>query len=746
MLNPLKIVRNFLRSMGPVEQAQVVASTAVVVMMVTILSTLIATGQSFRFIDFFSIVTVGVIGFTSVYFTLRYGRQLDSQRRQLFALNTIADTVNRFGELHSVVNTALERVTEVLGCEYGWIYILEGDRLVLKSSRNTSLDFLSVNGGSSPFPWIHQPLVEREKLSQNGNRIHRDLKELGIQYWVSLPLSAKDTVAGILVVAGKNFDMLTIPEAELMESFGKQISVALNNARLFDLLRQSEQRYHDLYENAPDSYLMIERSGIIESCNRTGAEMLGYAREQILGKRFEEFCLPERSEDVRRLLEAMFLAGKGVSDVEEQMVTRKGETIHVNLSFSLAVNEAGQTVNARVIARDITDRKKMEHAILHAQKIESIGKLAGGVAHDFNNILASVLGSASILRRRLTEKSKFYKYVEIIEVAARRGSSLTRQLLTFARKTETKDELVDVNDTIRETVQLYERSVAKDIVVDVKLTGEITHVRGDSGQIQQALLNLLLNARDAMPGGGKVAITSSVVMADAHTTTQFASVKPGPFVRVNVSDTGVGMENGIRERVFEPFYTTKDTGTGLGLSVVYGVVQNHGGFLDVESEVGRGTTFSVYLPRSSDAVQGAIRQRQQRIPRGNEHILMIDDEISVCEIARDLLAELGYVVTVAHDGKEGVDLFRSRQASIDLVLLDLDMPLMGGKETFEHLRGIKPKLRIIILTGYGENVIEQTAFGSEVNSFIQKPFQPEDLAVRIREVLDTREPETELAG
>jgi CheY-like chemotaxis protein len=382
----------------------------------------------------------------------------------------------------------------------------------------------------------------------------------------------------------------------------------------------------------------------------------------------------------------------------------------------------------------------MEGALLHAQKIDSIGNLAGGIAHDFNNILAAVLGSASIMRRRLTEKSKLYKYVEIIESSARRGSSLTRQLLTFARKTETIVKLVDINALIEETLHLFQRSVTKEIEVIKNLTETGGTVNGDDGQIQQALLNLFLNARDAMPEGGTLTVATAVTMADAHTMTQFSSIKPGQFVVITVSDTGRGIERNIQNRVFEPFFTTKDSGTGLGLSVVYGVVQSHGGFINLESEVGRGTTFSVYIPRANASAPMARHQRRRRLPRGKENILIIDDEISVCEIARDMLTGLGYTVYVEHDGKSGVDLYRNRQATIDLILLDINMPVMGGKQTFEVLRVINARCRIIIVTGYGREGVETSNLSGEVNGFVQKPFQLEMLALKVREILDDRKP------
>jgi PAS domain S-box-containing protein len=739
MRNPYTVVRKFIRTLGPVEQAQMVASTAVVVSMATIISALAVTGQAVRLMDFISILTVGTIGFTSVYFSLQYSRQLDEQRRQLLALNTIAEAVNREVELDYVLQTALNKITELLNIDFGWIYMLEGNHFLLKCSKGTDTQFLAIQDphSHSPSHWINQPHVQRERLNRTTGLIDDILKQLGVQFWASIPLRAKDIPAGALIVAGREFEMFTAKQAELMEAFGNQISVALSNAQLFDRLKQSERQYIDLFENAPDLYLTVDRNHRVVGCNMTGAGMLGWERREIVGRPFEDLFVEGKQEPVRVLLEQMFADGRALNDVEQQIITKNGKNLFVTLNSSLVFDERGTSVNARIVARDISERKKMEGAILHAQKIDSIGNLAGGIAHDFNNILAAVLGSASIMRRRLAEKGKLSKYVEIIESSARRGSSLTRQLLTFARKAETFARPVDINGLIMETLSLFERSVTKEITVQKFLMEEPATVSGDDGQIQQALLNLFLNARDAMPGGGTLTVSTTVTMADAHTTSQFSSIKPGSFVTIRVSDTGHGIDKSIQNRVFEPFFTTKDNGTGLGLSVVYGVVQNHGGFINLESEIGRGTTFLVYLPRISAAAPARARRRQ-RLPRGTENVLIIDDELSVCEIARDMLTGLGYTVLVEHDGRAGVETYRTRQAIIDLILLDINMPVMGGKEAFELLRNINPNVRIMIVTGYGKGTIETSKFSSEVNGFIQKPFQLETLAMKVREVLNVR--------
>jgi PAS domain S-box-containing protein len=733
-------IRRFVRSLGLVEQAQVVASTAVVVSMATIVAALIATEQEPRLMDLVSIVAVGIIGFTGVYFSLQYNRQLDAQRRQLLALNSVTAAVNKFVELDLVLQTALKKLVELFDIQFGWIYMVEEDRLVLKKSEGTSRDFFHLqNSQPDSFSvWLHQPRVQRERLTEDHGFIAPDLKSLGVQFWASIPLRAKDTVAGALIVAGGDYNMFTGKQADLLEAFGNQISVALNNAQLFDRLRQSEQKYMNLFEQVPDIYLNLNRQHSIVEVNQTGATLLGYSKAELVGKPIELLFVEERRYEVRAMLDSMFRDNTGLQNTEEQMVRKNGQTFAATLNSALVADEYGSTTYARIIARDISERKKMEAALLHAQKIDSIGNLAGGIAHDFNNLLASVLGAASIMRRKMNEDNPQYKYVEIIANAARHGASLTRQLLTFARKTDRDIATVDVNSIINETLALFERSVTKGIVIETHLTTDVTGVNGDAGQIQQGLLNLFLNSRDAMPNGGTLTVSSRVIIADAHTTSQFNSVKPGPFVEIVVSDNGQGIEKSIQNRIFEPFFTTKDNGTGLGLAVLYGVVQNHGGYVNLDSEVGRGTTFSVCLPRVAAAIRSAAKQAQQRPPRGRENVLVIDDEMSVCEIARDMLTDLGYTIMLQHDGKAGVEYYRSRQANVDLVLLDVNMPHLGGIQAFEELRRMNPHVRVIFLTGYGKESTELASLPPDANGFLQKPFQLEDLAAKVRLVLDKR--------
>ena len=326
MKGPLATVRHFTRRFGPVEQAQIVASTAVVVTMTTIITAMILTGQSPRLMDFISILAVGTIGFVSVYFSLQHSRQLDEQRRQLLALYTTAEAINRVVQLDVILHTALSTITDSLDTPFGWVYIHDGRNLALEGAKGTSLDFFSLSGEPArpASLWLHQPRVQRELLEEPPNFISRELKTLGVQFWASIPLRTKDESIGILVVAGRAYDIFTERQAELLEAFGNQISVALTNAQLFERLKKSEQRYADLFEHAPDIYLSIDRQQTIVGCNKTGASMLGYPQQDLLGRPFESLFIEEGHARLAEKVEQMFATGRGLRDVEERMKTQNG--------------------------------------------------------------------------------------------------------------------------------------------------------------------------------------------------------------------------------------------------------------------------------------------------------------------------------------------------------------------------------------------------------------------------------------
>ena len=740
MKNFFKKLRTFIQNLGLVEQAQIVASTAVVVIMVTIISANIVLNLVLTPFDFISIITVGIIGFASVYFSLKYGRQLEAQKRELEALNRVAEAVNQSIDLDYLLSNVLQRVVELAKTEYGWLYIVEGKKLDLRNSSGASFNFFNRKALTDIelIPWIQKIHTQKEEGSGSASYADPGVIRAGISSWVSVPLRAADQFAGVLLLATTVKGFFSERQVDLIAAFGNHINVALNNAHLFDRLRKSEQQYADLFEHSPDMYHLVNREGIIVSCNQTEAQTLDYQKIDIIGHPLTRLYPPEYRLNVLETLLKAFENGHEFRGMEEQMTKRDGSVIDVSVNTSLVYDDKHVPVLMRCVVRDITEKKKLEQKIIQAQKIDSIGNLAGGVAHDFNNILASILGSASIMRRRMKETDKWFAFVDIIETAAKRGASLTRQLLTFARRSNVEVHPVDTHAILTETIHLFERSINPNITVVKNFMTGMAIVNGDEGQIQQAMLNIFINARDAMPNGGTITVeTSSVQYSEQDRSTLSGETRSGSYVVIKASDSGVGMSKEVQQRMFEPFFTTKEQGkgTGLGLSVVYGVVNGHGGYISVQSEPGKGTTFSILLPKLPDTYTARTKRAERKIVGGKESILVVDDEETVCATISAMLSDLGYTVQSTHSGKDALEILAKRN-KVDLVLLDMTMPEMGGKEVFQKIRRMKSPAKVIISSGYSDTILGEDSFAKKVDGFLQKPYRIDDLSVKIREVLD----------
>jgi PAS domain S-box-containing protein len=540
----------------------------------------------------------------------------------------------------------------------------------------------------------------------------------------------------VVLLASTRRNAFDARQLQLLSGFANQIGVAMENTALFEKLRRSEERYMDLFENLPDMYHIVNREGIIVSCNRTEADRLGYRKDELIGHSLLKLYAGSAHDAAREMLRQIFEFHQELRDVEQQMVTSAGERIDVSVNTSIIYDQDIQPAYVRTVARDITEKKKMEAKIIHAQRIDSIGNLAGGIAHDFNNVLTAILGSTAIMKRKMKKSDPWFRYAEIIETGAKRGASLTRQLLTFARKGQVQFRPVLVNDIVNETLSLFERSVDKTVTITQDLQAKGSIVRGDDGQIQQALLNLLINARDAMPNGGTITVNSALKDLEMHVGENGAERRPGKYVAISVADTGVGMEEAVKERIFEPFFTTKEQGkgTGLGLSVVYGVVNAHEGFITVESSPGEGATLTLYFPLMKVSDVFLTTEQSGRLLSGKESILVVDDETQVGEVIEGMLRNLGYGVTVVASGKAALAKVRSKK-KFDAVILDMNMPSMGGKETLLKLKELDPGLRVVISTGYSNTSIESSQLQNSIDGFLQKPYQLEELSKTLREVL-----------
>jgi len=737
MVNFRNILK-FRSSLGPVEQAQIVISTAVVVTLVTIVVVRMTSGHTLELLLFGSVLTVGVFGFIIVFFTLKYGRLLEEQKQELLALYTFTESVNRAIGIQFLLHNALLEMKRLLEVEYGWIFSVENNQLVLKALLGSKELIFSIIDTSTEInhekmKWIYSPrIVKRPKKSISS--LDSPWAYGIIESLASVPIIMKDQLSGLIVLASPNRVAFSNKQMDLIMAFANQIGIAMENAMLFEQVRRSEERYIDLFENSPDMSHIINKSGIIISCNQTEATRLGYSKEELVGKSVLKLYPLEYQKEVKHNFKDIFDRNKEIKGLEEKFTTKNGELIDVSINASIILDEAGQPL-IRAVARDITEQKKFEAKIIHAQRIDSIGNLAGGIAHDFNNILTSILGSTSIMKRKMKHDDHWYRFADIIETAARRGASLTRQLLTFARKSTVQFRPIVVNDIIEETLRLFERSIDKTILIEKKLTDEVCIIYGDDGQIQQAFLNLLINARDAMPDGGTITVQSRHKMVEEDITAT-PEIHKGLYVAVSIIDTGVGMDKKTQQHIFEPFFTTKDVGkgTGLGLSVVYGVVNSHNGFVTVHSELAHGAEFTMYFPILPAAENFQQRARPLKLERGTERVLVIDDEKDVADIISGMLDSLGYQVTHVDSGQKAINLFKKKKR-FDVVILDLNMPKMSGKETYIKLKKIDPNVRVIISTGYGNRVIDASLGKAAGDTFLQKPYQIEELSEIMRLVL-----------
>lgn len=731
--------RSLYQRFGLVEQLQVVASTAVIVAMITIISIYLLSGKELTYLDFMTIVVVGVFGFVSVYFSVKYGRKLEEQRREMLAINTISEAISNSVRANVTLKNALKIVVNLLDADYGWIYLEHGNGVRLEYNEGTKVDVIKVLEESRAVkPDWRKPIIKWDRMRSDSESIPPQLRRIGIRVWISQPLETSDGFAGVLMLAGKDSKKFNEKQMNLLSVFVSQIDVALDNAQLFEKLNISKQLYADLFEYSPDMYHIIDRDGKIVSCNQTEVQVLGYTKDELIGADIGILYPGEYHPQLKKRLDRIFNKGENLTGIEERIRRKDGRLVDVSVNTSLMYKDL-QPIKVRVAMRNITENKMMQEKLLQVQRIDSLGSLAGGIAHDFNNIIVAILNAASIMKRKMNKDAPWFDYVDLIESSSRRGGALTQQLLTFARQSNVTYHPVDVNDVIRETMRLMERSLDKSIVIQSNLTGESAMVEGDGRQLQQVLMNIILNSRDAMPQGGAVTLSTSIeFLTQERILTPYS--EEGKYVIVCIRDTGIGMNEETKKNIFEPFFTTKEAGkgTGLGLSVAYSIVNKHKGFITVESEPDRGAVFYIYFPllEMDDQKPAAIKPSHRKVTGGNEQIIVIEDDILVGRMIRDMLSDLGYEVTLCESGEEGLRELRINDSRYDLLILDLNMPHISGREVLLELREFNDAIPVIISTGYGEYILDEQNLRDGIQAYIKKPYDEYEFGNLVRRVLD----------
>ena len=507
-----------------------------------------------------------------------------------------------------------------------------------------------------------------------------------------------------------------------------------------EALRRSEADFRSLVQDAPYGIYRVTLDGRLLQVNPALAKMLGYDSEAELLRRNLSTDI-YRDPVARAKLLDEYWKKKDYRDVEAEWKRKDGRIITVRLT-GRPVHHPGTSDLAyfEVFAEDVTEQRSLERQVMQAQKMEAIGRLAGGVAHDFNNLLAVILGHSEVLTERIEANPKLRSSAEAIHKAAERAAALTMQLLAFSRKQIVEPKLVDANAALTEIEKLVRRVLSEDIELIMKLAPNLARIRIDPGQFDQVLMNLVVNSRDALPNGGKLVLETANVDLDETYARQHLGISPGRYVMLAVSDTGVGMDSSTLSHIFEPFFTTKEKGkgTGLGLSTVYGIVNQAGGHVMPYSELGRGTTMRVYFPSAQpDGPLEAPTSHAQAIPRGTETILLVEDEAALRELTCAILEDSGYHVIEAAGAEEALRRIDGNHAEIAMLLTDVVMPGTGGTELAGRLKALRPSLKVLFMSGYSDDVIAHRGVFESTATLVQKPFTKRTLLTKIRELLDS---------
>jgi two-component system cell cycle sensor histidine kinase/response regulator CckA len=578
-------------------------------------------------------------------------------------------------------------------------------------------------------------LISQDRFDQLASKGEVELVGTACPSWLGVPLRTPAETIGVLVVQNyESENVYTTRDLEFLSSVGGQIALAIERKRSEERARESEARLRLLIEQLPAVLWTVDRNLRFTSAVGSGLARLGLKPNQIVGMSLSDYFETRDQSFTPIAAHLRAVAGDPVTFPVEW---KKGSyACHVEPLR----DSAGGVQGAICMALDVTDRKQLEEQFRQAQKMEAVGRLAGGIAHDFNNLLMVIQGYADLLADRLPAGESLHRNAEQIQTAAQRAAALTQQLLAFSRKQILAPKVLNVHSVVADMEKMLQRLIGEDIELETSSKSDLWLVKADRSQIEQVVMNLAVNARDAMPKGGRLMIETTNVEFDASVSHSPAVVAPGKYVMLAVTDNGCGMDTKTQAHIFEPFFTTKEKGkgTGLGLATVYGVVKQSGGYVWVYSEPGHGTTFKIYLPRIEDETGAAGRDRSSSsasLPRGTEVVLLVEDEVGVRELAREYLEMSGYTVIVAPDGHTAVELAAMHAGTIHLLMTDMVMPGIGGRELAERVLAVRPDIKILYMSGYTDQaVVHQGILGTDA-PLLQKPFTLAALTTKLREIL-----------
>lgn len=560
--------------------------------------------------------------------------------------------------------------------------------------------------------------------------------------FLGVPLKVKGEVIGVMATQSyddpHHYDEMDL---EILNAVSDQVALAIERKQSQDAIKASEEKYRGILANIQDGYFEVDLAGNFTLVNGAMCHILGYSETELMGTNNREYMDGEISRIVFKTFNDVFRSGIPAEILEEVLIHKDKSRRYVETTVSLIRDENDQPVGFRGIARDVTERKTaeierkdLEDKLAHSQRMEALGTLAGGVAHDFNNLLTGIQGRTSLLLLDLHEQHPDLKHLKSIEECVQNASALTNRLLGFARGGKYEVKPTDLNKLVEKTMMMFGRT-RKEIILNTSLQAELRVVEVDANQIEQVLLNLLVNAWQAMPNGGHINIETQNVFLDEEEAYSHG-IAGGDYARLIVTDTGEGIKKETLKKVFDPFFTTKSTGhgTGLGLAMAYGIVDNHGGAIFVKSELNQGASFTILLPATNKTIPDDVIS-QTGIQRGTETILLVDDEEVIIDVSRQLLENLGYTVLTAASGREAIGIYSSQRKSIALVIIDMIMPEISGGELFDRLKAINPDVKALLASGYSISGKAMEILSRGCDGFLQKPFNLSQLSIKIREIL-----------
>ena len=651
--------------------------------------------------------------------------------------SSVHDVQQFFAAVHAIVNELMyarnlyialyDAETDLVHYPY---FVDEYDTAPPSQKRGRGLTDYLIRTGEPLLatPEVLQALEDKGEVARKGSRSLD---------WMGIPLKVGNHTFGALAVQtySKNI-RYGERDKEILTFVARQLASAVEIKRNEQATRRSEARYRSLVQSSVYGIYRSSLDGKFLDVNAALITMLGYGSAEEVLSLDPQTQVFAQAEEHTRLFEEFRRTGR-LDGMEVKWKRKDGSAITVRIS-GRAVSSADEPADVlEAIAEDVTDRRLLEDQFRQAQKMEAVGRLAGGVAHDFNNLLMVISGYTEVILSKLEVDHPLHEKGRAIQQAADRATTLTRQLLAFSRKQLLELKVVDVNTIVEDMERLLRPLIGENIELITRLASEAGHTRADAGQLEQVLMNLVVNAKDAMPDGGKIIIQTQNINADEGHRRGPTFIRPGSYVLLSVTDTGMGMDKETQSRIFEPFFTTKELGkgTGLGLSTVYGIVKQSGGYVLVQSEVGHGSTFQIYLPRVEEAAPSHDAPAPHAAAGGNETVLLVEDEDSVRGLVRDTLVGKGYRVVEAANGEAGLEMAAQYQDQIDLVITDVVMPGMGGREMVTRLSKTHPHIKVLYLSGYTEDTVVAEGDAEGGTAFLQKPFTLLHLSRKVREVL-----------